>query len=219
MLTRRQVTRQLTRIMGASALVSLAGLEAFPLPAQAGDPSAADLAMEGPLGDVWLGPADAKCTIIEYASMTCTHCAAFHRDTWPKLKSTYIDTGKVRFTLREFPLERLAAAGFVLARCGGNDKYFALTDLMFDKQEDWAFSKKPTEALASLLKQAGFTQKTFDECLKNQQIRAGVEAVRTRAETVLGVNATPTFFINGKRYDGEMSFEAMDKIIAPLVNA
>ena len=215
MLTRRQATR----IIGATALASAAGLESFALPARAADPSADDLAVAGPLGDVWLGPADAKCTIIEYASMTCPHCAAFHADTWPKLKQTYIDTGKVRFTLREFPLDNFAALGFMVARCAGNDKYYPMVDLMFDKQQDWAFVEKPRDALASLVKQAGFTQKTFDECLKNQQIRAGVEAVRSRGETVIGVNATPTFFINAKKYDGEMSFEAMDKIIAPIVNS
>ncbi len=215
MLTRRQATL----ILGTSALASIAGLELFPGPAGAADPAAADLAMPGPLGDVWLGSPDAKCTIIEYASMTCSHCAAFHRDTWPKLKSTYIDTGKVHFTLREFPLDPLAAAGFMLARCAGDDKYYAMIDLLFDKQNDWAFVKKPVDALAALTKQAGFTQKSFEECLKNQEIRAGVEAVRSRAGTILGVDATPTFFINGKKYDGEMSFEAMDKIIAPIVNS
>ena len=213
MLTRRQATK----LLGVTAFASFAGLESM-VPALA-DPTAADLAQAGPLGDVWLGSADAKCTIIEYASMTCPHCAAFHADTWPKLKQTYIDTGKVRFTLREFPLDNFAALGFMVARCAGNDKYYPMVDLMFDKQQDWAFVEKPRDALASLVKQAGFTQKTFDECLKNQQIRAGVEAVRSRGETVIGVNATPTFFINAKKYDGEMSFEAMDKIIAPIVNS
>jgi protein-disulfide isomerase len=215
MLTRRQASL----ILGTSALASIAGLELLPGLARAADPTAADLAMPGPLGDVWLGSPDAKCTIIEYASMTCSHCAAFHRDTWPKLKSTYVDTGKVHFTLREFPLDPLAAAGFMLARCAGDDKYYAMIDLLFDKQNDWAFVKKPVDALAALTKQAGFTQKSFEECLKNQEIRAGVEAVRSRAGTILGVDATPTFFINGKKYDGEMSFEAMDKIIAPIVNS
>jgi protein-disulfide isomerase len=215
MLTRRQATH----FLGTTAFASIAGLEPMPGPARAADPAPADLAMPGPLGDVWLGSPDAKCTIIEYASMTCSHCAAFHRDTWPKLKSTYVDTGKVHFTLREFPLDPLAAAGFMLARCAGDDKYYAMIDLLFDKQNDWAFVKKPVDALAALTKQAGFTQKSFEECLKNQEIRAGVEAVRSRAGTILGVDATPTFFINGKKYDGEMSFEAMDKIIAPIVNS
>jgi protein-disulfide isomerase len=215
MLTRRHAAR----ILGATALAGVAGLRSAISPASAADPSAADLAMAGPLGDVWLGSPDAKCTIIEYASMTCTHCAAFHHDAWPKLKSTYIDTGKVHFTLREFPLDPLASAGFMLARCAGNDKYFAMTDLLFDKQDDWAFVKKPLESLASLTRQAGFTQKSFEECLKNQEIRAGVEAVRARADTIIGVDGTPTFFINGKKYAGENSFEAMDKIISPIVNA
>ncbi|MBV9752464.1 MAG: DsbA family protein [Hyphomicrobiales bacterium] len=215
MLTRRKATL----IICASALASIEGLDLFPTRARAADPTPADLAMPGPLGDVWLGSPDAKCTIIEYASMTCSHCAAFHHDTWPKLKATYVDTGKVHFTLREFPLDPLAAAGFMLARCAGDDKYYAMIDLLFDKQNDWAFVKKPVDALAALTKQAGFTQKSFEECLKNQEIRAGVEAVRSRAGTILGVDATPTFFINGKKYDGEMSFEAMDKIIAPIVNS
>jgi protein-disulfide isomerase len=214
MLTRRHVSR----MIATTTLAGLAGIQSVVLRQAAAAPGAADLAMAGPLGDVWLGSPDAKCTIIEYASMTCSHCAAFHHDTWPKLKSTYIDTGKVRFTLREFPLDPLATAGFMLARCAGNDKYYAMIDLLFDKQSDWAFVQKPVEALAVLTKQAGFTQKSFEECLKNQQIRAGVEAVRARAETIIGVNATPTFFINGMKYDGEMSFEAMDKIIAPIVS-
>jgi len=214
MLTRRQVSR----MAATTTFAGLAGIQCVLLRQAAAAPSAADLAMAGPLGDVWLGSPDAKCTIIEYASMTCSHCAAFHHDTWPKLKSTYIDTGKVHFTLREFPLDPLATAGFMLARCAGNDKYYAMIDLLFDKQTEWAFVQKPVEALAMLTRQAGFTQKTFEECLKNQQIRAGVEAVRARAETIIGVNATPTFFINGMKYDGEMSFEAMDKIIAPIVS-
>ena len=214
MLTRRQVSRMAV----TTTFAGLAGIQSVLLRQAQAAPSAADLAMAGPLGDVWLGSPDAKCTIIEYASMTCSHCAAFHHDTWPKLKSTYIDTGKVHFTLREFPLDPLATAGFMLARCAGNDKYYAMIDLLFDKQTEWAFVQKPVEALAMLTKQAGFTQKTFEECLKNQQIRAGVEAVRARAETIIGVNATPTFFINGMKYDGEMSFEAMDKIIAPIVS-
>jgi len=214
MLTRRQVSRMAV----TTTFAGLAGIQSVLLRQAQAAPSAADLAMAGPLGDVWLGSPDAKCTIIEYASMTCSHFAAFHHDTWPKLKSTYIDTGKVHFTLREFPLDPLATAGFMLARCAGNDKYYAMIDLLFDKQTEWAFVQKPVEALAMLTKQAGFTQKTFEECLKNQQIRAGVEAVRARAETIIGVNATPTFFINGMKYDGEMSFEAMDKIIAPIVS-
>ncbi len=115
----------------------------------------------GPLGDVWLGPADAKVTVIEYASMTCSHCAHFHETTWPELKKKYIDTGKIRFTLREFPLDPLAMAGFMLARCNGNDKYYPMTDLLFAQQKNWAFVDKPVDALSTLVKQAGFTAEEF----------------------------------------------------------
>ncbi|MDX3809398.1 MAG: thioredoxin domain-containing protein, partial [Bosea sp. (in: a-proteobacteria)] len=124
----------------------------------------------GPLGDVWLGPADAKVTVIEYASMTCSHCAHFHETTWPELKKKYIDTGKIRFTLREFPLDPLAMAGFMLARCNGNDKFYPMTDLLFSQQKNWAFVDKPVDALSALVKQAGFSQESFEACLKRQDI-------------------------------------------------
>ena len=110
-----------------------------------------------PLGDVWLGKPDAKVTIIEYASLTCGHCATFHRDTWPALKSKYIDTGKVRFVLREFPLDPLAAGAFMLARCAGQDKYFPLVETLFQQQRNWVV-QKPIEPPFAIAKQVGFTQ-------------------------------------------------------------
>ena len=170
----------------------------------------------GPLGDVWLGPADAKVTIIEYASLTCGHCATFHKDTWPALKAKYIDTGKVRFTLREFPLDPLATAGFMLARCNGNDKYFPMTDLLFAQQRGWAFSDKPVDALSSLVKQAGYTQESFESCLKRQDIYDAVTQVKD-AGVKAGVDSTPTFFINGQKRSGALSIGEFDKILEPLV--
>ena len=176
-----------------------------------------ELAVPSPLGDVELGNKDAKVTIIEYASMTCSHCATFHEKTFPVLKSKWIDTGKVRFILREFPLDPLATAGFMLARCAGNDKYYPVVDLLFSQQKNWAFSNKPVEALLSLVKQAGFSQESFEACLKNQQIYDAVNAVRDRAAQKLGVNSTPTFFINGQVQRGALSVEELDKILTPLV--
>jgi protein-disulfide isomerase len=175
-----------------------------------------DLAKPAALGDVALGPADAKVTIIEYASMTCTHCAHFHETTFPKLKQKYIDTGKVRFILREYPLDALAAAGFMIARCAGNDKYYAMTDLLFDKQDQWAFVDKPVDALEKLVKQAGFTQESFQACLKNKSIYDGVMATAKNGQA-LGVSSTPTFFINGQMQRGALSIEDLDKILTPLV--
>lgn len=200
--------------------LALAGAAAILLPqfAWAQSASPMELAVEGPLGDVVLGNKDSKVSVIEYASMTCSHCAAFHAKTWPAFKEKYIDTGKVRFTLREFPLDPLAAAGFMLARCAGNDKYYAVVDLLFSQQKNWAYSEKPLEALSTLMKQAGFTQESFEACLKNQQIYDAVNAVRDRAAK-MGVNSTPTFFINGQVQRGALSLEELDKLLDPLTKS
>lgn len=170
----------------------------------------------GPLGDVWLGSADAKVTIVEYASMTCSHCAHFHETTWPELKKKYIDTGKVRFTLREFPLDPLATAGFMLARCNGNDKFYPMTDLLFAQQRNWAFTEKPVDALSSLVKQAGFTQESFESCLKRQDIYDAVTVVKDGGAKA-GVDSTPTFFINGQKRSGALTIAEFDKILEPLL--
>ncbi|MCJ2011112.1 DsbA family protein [Methylobacterium sp. J-076] len=194
-------------------------LPGFVAPAFADTIDNAVLMQAGPLGDVWLGPADAKCTIIEYASMTCPHCAKFHKETWPELRQRYVDTGKVRFTLREFPLDPLATAGFMLARCEGDKMYYPVTDLLFDQQAGWAFTQKPVDNLEQMLKQAGYTKEKFEACLKNEKIYAGINATKQRGLDVLKVDSTPTFFINGTRYTGEMTLEAMEKVIKPILDA
>ncbi len=177
------------------------------------------LMAEGPLPDVWLGSKDAPVTIIEYASMTCTHCAAFHVETYPTLKSKYIDTGKVRFTLREFPLDPLATAGFMLARCVGSDKRYAMIDLLFTQQKNWAFTDKPVEALASTVKQAGVSQTDFETCLKDQKLYDQINSIRDSAGKSFKVEATPTFFINGVKHSGELSVDELEKVLAPLVKS
>src|SRR3954468_14019899 len=155
-----------------------------------------ELMTPGPLGDQAQGAANAPVTIIEYASMTCPHCSHFHETTYPEMKKKYIDTGKVRFIFREFPLDALAAAGSMLARCSGKDKYFPMIETLFSQQREWVV-KKPLEPMLGIAKQAGFTKQSFDECLANQEMLSGIEESRTRAMK-LGVNSTPTFFINGK---------------------
>jgi len=216
------------RILGSVAIAAMA--VAVPVvfaPAQAqtaktaGDKVAAEEMMApGALTDVVLGNPDAKVTIVEYASMTCTHCARFHTEVYPSLKSKYIDTKKIKFILREFPLDPLATAGFMLARCTGTDeKRSAMIDLMFGQQKNWAFVDKPIESLLNLSKQAGFTQESFETCLKNQELYDNVNKVRDRASDKFGVDATPTFFINGVRYSGELSIDELDKAITPLLNA
>jgi len=210
MITRRQ-TLQLLGTAAATALIATS------FPALAQNVSPQDLAVQGPLGDVALGPADAKVTIIEYASLTCSHCAAFHKDTWPELKKRYIDTGKVRFILREFPLDPLATAGFMLARCDGEGKYYPITDLLFDQQRNWAFTEKPLDALRAMMRQAGFSQEKFDACLRDQKLYDAVNAVKNRGMEQFRVDSTPTFFINGQRHPGNMSIDELEKIIKPLL--
>ena len=157
--------------------LSLSGLGG---PALAQTPDAEELAQAGPHGDVVLGDEKAPVTIIEYASMTCPHCAHFAETTFPELKKSYIDTGKVRFILREFPLDPLAAAGFMLARCAGKDKYIPMVETLFAKQADWVV-QKPIEPLMAIAKQAGFTEQTFEACLSNQKMLDGIQTVRNRA--------------------------------------
>jgi len=197
-------------------LTGVAGIAAAALAGTTAARAQTALPPAGPLGDVWLGSADAKVSIIEYASMTCSHCAHFHETAWPELKKKYIDTGKVRFTLREFPLDPLATAGFMLARCNGNDKYYPMTDLLFAQQRNWAFVDKPVDALSALVKQAGFTQESFEACLKRQDIYDAVTVVKDGGAKA-GVNSTPTFFINGQKRSGALSIEEFDKILQPLL--
>jgi protein-disulfide isomerase len=178
----------------------------------------ADLAPAGPLGDLVMGAENAPVTIIEYASMTCPHCAQFQARTFPKLKERYIDTGKVRFIFREFPLDPLAAGAFMLARCADKDKYFAIIDLLFGTQRDWVVPN-PLQPLLNVAKQAGYTEETFNACLKNQQVLDGIQNVRDRAAKVLNVESTPTFFVNGKRVLGDVSIEDLEKEMKPYLKA
>jgi protein-disulfide isomerase len=178
----------------------------------------ADLMEAGPLGEESLGSDKAPVTIIEYASMTCPHCAHFALNTFPELKEKYIDTGKVRYILREFPFDPIAAGAFMLARCAGKDKFFPLVDLLFRTQQTWAV-ENPLQPMLATVKQAGFTEQSFKECLANQKVLDGIEWVRKRATDKFKVDSTPTFFINGQKYNGAMSFEEMQKLIDPLVKA
>ncbi len=206
-------------VIGVSAFALAGGAVAgFAAPALADNVSVSDLMQPGPLGDESLGPENAPVTIVEYASMTCPHCAHFSEETFPKLKERYIDTGKVRFIFREFPFDPLAAGAFMLARCAGTGKYFPMIETLFQKQSTWAV-QKPLEPLKALAKQAGFTDQSFEACLSNQKVLDGIEWVRNRAADKFKVDSTPTFFINGERHKGDMSIEEMAKLIDPYLKS
>ena len=200
--------------VGILAGLSIAGLER---PALAQNPPLAELMAPGPLGEMSLGDDKAPVTIIEYASMTCPHCAHFHETTYQELKTKYIDTGKVRFIFREFPLDQLAAAGFMLARCGGKERFFPMIEILFHQQKDWVI-QRPLQPLMAIAKQAGLSEQAFNECLKNQQVLDGIEEVRQRA-VKFGVQSTPTFFINGKLFRGAVTMPEIEKEIAPYLKS
>ncbi len=203
--------------LSLGVVAALAGPLSAPVYAQGAVIPMDELMAKEALPDIVQGKPDAPITIIEYASMTCGHCARFHAETYPVLLKKYIDTGKVRFVLREFPLDPLAAAAFMLARCAGPDKRNAMIDLMFDKQTNWAFNDKPIEALAGLLKQTGMSQESFNACINDQALYDKVNEVRDRAAQKFGIDATPTFFINGKKVAGEMTPETLDKELQPML--
>lgn len=174
-----------------------------------------DLMLPGPIPENAMGSTTAPVTIVEYASLTCPHCAAFHLASVPHLKKTYIDTGKVRFVFRDFPFDGVAAAGTMISRCADPAKFFDLTDTLFKEQQTWAFGSDPEKELTAIALRFGFTQKSFDECLQRQELYDGVLAVRKRAHEVFKVDSTPTLFINGVPYRGVLSPEQLDAAIKP----
>ncbi len=220
LMTRRAV---LMATAGLAAAAMLPGLPAFAqrkgAPARAEVP-VSELMEPGPLPELSQGKADAPVTIVEYASLTCGHCAAFHNTVFPKIKEKYIDSGQVRFIMREFPLDNLAAAAAMLTRCAGGEKTYPLIEVLFKQQEQWAFVRgNPVPELFKVAKQAGFTQESFDKCLTDQKLLEQVTSIRSKASDKFGVNSTPTFFINGKRLQEAPTAEAFDKALAPLLKS
>jgi protein-disulfide isomerase len=210
--------RAFTAALSLTGLAALAGLSPLHLITEAMAQNAADVAKPQSLPDMAIGPANATVTVTEYASMTCPHCANFNETVFPKLKSEFIDSGKVRYVFREFPLDIKAAAGAMLARCIAKDdapKYFAVIDLLFRQQNEWMM-KNTTETLTRIGKQAGLSQQQVEECLKDQALLEKIAADQKYANEVLKVNSTPTFFINGEMLKGETSFDEFSKRINSL---
>jgi protein-disulfide isomerase len=218
-MTRRKFCQTTATLALAATVLDLPSLSPFPGKAFAETVPAEELMKPGTLPEMAMGDEKAPVTVIEYASMTCSHCARFQEATFPELKKRYIDTGKVRYIFREFPLDSLAAAAFMLARCAGKDdkdKYFALVDTLFRQQRQWAV-EKPIPPLLTIAKQAGFTEQTFNACLANQQMLDGIESIRQRAIKQFKVQSTPTFFINGTAHPGALSIDDMAKVIDPYL--
>jgi protein-disulfide isomerase len=179
----------------------------------------AELMKKTEIQEMSLGNADAKVTIVEYASLTCPACANFNAMIMPKIKAKYIDPGKVRFVLRIWPRDTRDAGAYMLALCAGGDKAYPLVSALFQRQRDWAFTQgSPTEKLLDIAKQVGFTKETFEKCLTDQKLLDQITAERDRAANVFGVEVTPTFFVNGRRMDGNTEAD-FDKVLEPLLKS
>ncbi len=203
--------------------LTVAALDAFgtislPSAALADSALAALVAKPVSLPDMALGSANAPVTIVEYSSLTCPHCADFAENVFPMLRSKYIDTGKMRFISREFPLEIKAAGASMLARCAANgdaQKYFDATAMLFKEQQ--ALVEHTTDTLKEVGGKFGMSEEAVEACVKDNALLDKLKADQDFAYDKLKVDATPTFFVNGERVKGSMSFEEFEKKLAPLL--
>ena len=213
--------RTFNTALSLTGIAAVLGVSPWQFIADASAQSPAEINQAGALRDMALGSKDASVTIIEYASMTCPHCAAFTKDVFPKIKSEYIDTGKVRFIFREFPLDKIALAASATARCIAKDdasKYFVLIDILFKQQNDLV--NDPVATINRLGKQAGFSEQAIKACVDDDPTtKQGIIDGLKYANEKLKVNSTPFFFVNGTPVKGETSFDSFEKLIKPLLKS
>lgn len=172
-------------------------------------------------GDMVIGAASAPVTIIEYASLTCPHCARFHTETLPKLKSDYVDTGKVKFIFRDYPLDRVALAGAMIAQCAGPERYFTFLDVLFRQQASWTKGNEQ-DAMTSLRRLArlgGMSDAQIDDCLKDKKVQDAILATSVAGQKQFQVKSTPTLIINGQSHSGALTFDEIEKILKPLIKS
>jgi protein-disulfide isomerase len=177
---------------------------------------AAAIDTEAALKERAIGDPAAPVTMIEYASLTCPHCASFHNDTYKAFKARFIDTGKVRLIYRDFPLDGIALRAAIMARCTIDQRYFGLLQVLYKSQNNWARAKDPVAELAKIGRLAGIDQATFDACMASEELINGILEVRQKAAAD-GVRSTPTFVIGDKVYPGSRSIEEFAEIIDPLL--
>jgi protein-disulfide isomerase len=164
--------------------------------------------------DYAIGRSDAPLTFVEYASLTCPHCADFHTNVLPAVKTEFIDTGKIRMIYRDYPLDKLALAASMIARCAGRERYFGFIGAFFASQESWARDANPLAALGRIARVGGMSQQDVDACLKNSTIEDAVVRERLQGEKAFGVSATPTLFIGGDKISGGVSIEQFRALVA-----
>ena len=168
--------------------------------------------------EMFLGNKDAKIVVIEYASMTCIHCANFHKEVYPKIKENYIDTNKIKFIFRDFPLDKQALFGSVLTKCAPKEKYFDFVKLILNTQKKWIASDNTfQDKLKNIGKLAGLNENKINTCFKDEQIVDNILKSRSDAEKKYNITSTPSLIINEKKYSA-MSYETFEKIIESLIN-
>lgn len=199
----RSVVRALVLVLFATLTTTTAAI------GQPGGDTAARLA------DRVLGRADAPVLILDYSSLTCSHCADFHTKVLPKVKETYIDTGKARLVFRDFPLDSLAMAAAMLSRCVPTEMYYRFLDALFASQQQWSRAPNPKQALTGLARLIGLSESQVDSCLADKDLFKGIEAMRAEGTSKYAISSTPTFVINGEKLTGAATFEAFEKAIAP----
>ena len=217
-ITRRELTSSVAALaLGGVAAAALNGGVVAPIgTARAQSVSVEALMNPGPLPDRVLGSPRARVTIIEYASLTCVHCAQFAATTFPELKVRYIDSGKVRYIVREYPIDQLAVVAAMLPRCLSVDGHFAAVEVLLRRQQQWVANRlQPLMTLA--IAELGFTEQSFDACIADRQLRDDVKKAGDRASDAFGVSSVPTFFINGRKHTGSRTIKDMERLIEPLL--
>ena len=170
------------------------------------------------LAEKKIGDDSASIKMIEFASLTCGHCAKFHNEVFPLIKENYIDTGKVSFVYRDFPLDKFALKASVIARCSGNDRFFSFLRVLYNKQKDWTRTEDPFKSLLKIAKLGGLKNDEIKVCVGNKSIEDGILRERLNSTKTYEIKATPTIYFNEEKYEGDLTFEALKLKIDSLLN-
>tara|TARA_B100000579_G_C22596927_1_gene740765 strand:+ start:108 stop:716 length:609 start_codon:yes stop_codon:yes gene_type:complete len=170
------------------------------------------------LQDKKIGEKSAKIKMVEFASLTCGHCAKFHNEVFPRLQSEFIDTGKILFIYKDFPLDKFALKASVIARCSGNDKFFSFLKVLYSKQKDWTRTQDPFKSLLKIAKLGGLKNDEIKVCVGNKSIEDGILKQRLTSSKKYDIKATPTIYFNGEKYNGDLTYEALKLKIDSLLN-
>lgn len=202
------------RPVGRLAAIAAVGVTGWLLAGTLGDAPRAELApLEEIIAEKSIGSPDAKVVIHEYASLTCPHCANFHTQTLSKIKKDFIDTGKVRLVHHDFPLGDLALAAAMLANCSGTDRYFRFLDVLYSSQQSWARAENPLQALIGVSRMVGLSEEDVSKCLEMEDLMWALREQKDANAERLGIQSTPTFFIEGQKVSGNLPYDDFKDVI------